>query len=68
MAMSLIYIGFVALLFSFAFLCLSIYESIIIPASQFKDHAIGYSLIRPLAVIGFLALGIGWALNRKSND
>ncbi|MFZ9362542.1 MAG: hypothetical protein ACO25T_02760 [Arenimonas sp.] len=68
MAKSLIYIGLMALLFAFAYLCLSLYESTIIPASQFKDHAVGYSLIRPLAVIGFLALGIGWALNRKPHD
>jgi hypothetical protein len=68
MAKSLIFIGLVALLISVAFLCLSLYESAIIPASQFKDHAVGYSLIRPLAVIGLLALGIGWALNRKPHD
>jgi hypothetical protein len=68
MAKSLIYIGLLALLFSVAFLSLSLYEAAIIPASQFKDHAVGYSLIRPLAVIGFLALGIGWASNRKPHD
>ena len=68
MAKSLIFIGLAALLFSAAFLCLSLYEATIIPANQFKDPAVGYSLIRPLAVIGLLALGIGWALNRKPHD
>ena len=58
-------LGALSLLIAAVCLGLGLYESATIPASQYKDPALGYTFAAVLAVIGLVFYAIGRAIRGK---